>query len=286
MAPVPIEPTPERPPLHAEALERALVVPGGLWSHVEVVTATGSTNADVADLARAGAAQGHVLVAESQLAGRGRLGRSWQAPERAGLTMSVLLRPYDIGAERLGWLPLMTGVAVVEACAETAAAVQVGLKWPNDLLVQPAGQGSGWGKCAGILAEVVAPDAVVVGVGINVSQVDGELPPPADPRAYPPTSLLAAGADVDRERLAIAVLERLSHWYDRWWRAAGDPIGSGLLDAYRARCLTLLREVSVQLPGGEPLHGTVTDVDVDGRIVVRTEGGDVRLAAGDVHHVR
>jgi len=286
MAPVPTERTPDRPPLRAAVLEQALVVPGGLWSRVAVVTATGSTNADVADLARAGAPQGYVLVAESQLAGRGRLGRSWQAPERAGLTMSVLLRPQGIGAEWLGWLPLLAGVAVVEACAATAPAVAAALKWPNDLLLRPADQASGWGKGAGILAEVVAPDAVVVGIGINVSQVDGELPPPVDPRAYPPTSLFAAGVDMDRELLAIAVLERISHWYDRWWRAAGDAVGSGLLDAYRARCLTLHRAVTVQLPTGGPLHGTVTDIDVDGRIVLRTPGGDVRLAAGDVHHLR
>jgi BirA family biotin operon repressor/biotin-[acetyl-CoA-carboxylase] ligase len=279
---------PNRPALSAVALESALVVPGGLFRRIDVVDATGSTNADVTVAARAGTDEGYVLVAESQLAGRGRLGRSWQAPPRAGLTMSVLLRPIGVGARRLGWLPLLTGVALSQACAQLAPAVECALKWPNDLLVRPA-DGSPWGKCAGILAEVVAADAIVVGVGINVSQVDGELPPAMDPNAYPPTSLLAAGAEVDREQLAVAVLDRLSDWYARWCAAAGDPEAPGLLDAYRALCLTLHREVAVQLPtgsAGESLVGIATDVDVDGRLVVGTATGERRIAAGDVHHVR
>jgi BirA family biotin operon repressor/biotin-[acetyl-CoA-carboxylase] ligase len=277
---------PNRPALSAVALERALVVPGGLFRRIDVVDATGSTNADVTEAARAGTEQGYVLVAESQQAGRGRLGRSWQAPPRAGLTMSVLLRPTGVGARRLGWLPLLTGVALAQACAQIAPGVECALKWPNDLLVRPA-DGSRWGKCAGILAEVVAADAVVVGVGINVSQLEGELPPTMDPPAYPPTSLLAAGAEVDRERLAVAVLDRLSYWYARWCAAAGDPEGPGLLEAYRALCLTLHRDVAVQLPAeAGPLVGTATDVDVDGRLVVGTATGERRIAAGDVHHVR
>lgn len=274
-----------RAPVRAAVLARAVVRPGGLWSEVRVVAETGSTNADVVQEARAGAAEGLVLLAESQRAGRGRLGRSWQAPAGAGLTMSVLLRPRAIAATGLGWLPLLTGVAVIEACAAETPGIEAALKWPNDLLVRPAGGGA-WGKCGGILVEVAAPAAIVVGIGMNVWQEASELPGPIDLMAYPPTSLALAGGRGDRERLAAAVLRWLAHWYGRWLVAAGDPERCGLIAAYRARCRTLGRPVAVVLPGGAALRGTAADIDKDGRLVVRTVDGDKHLAAGDVHHLR
>ncbi len=99
---------------------RPLVVDGGLWRDVTVVPQTGLTNADLLEQARAGAAEGLVLVAEEQTAGRGRLGRSWSAPPGAGLIFSVLLRPSDVPPTRLGWLPLLTGVAVAAAVRDQA----------------------------------------------------------------------------------------------------------------------------------------------------------------------
>jgi BirA family biotin operon repressor/biotin-[acetyl-CoA-carboxylase] ligase len=285
-----------RSPMRAAALTRGLVRPGSVWSKVEVVAETGSTNADVAELALAGAAEGLVLVAECQQAGRGRMGRSWQVPAGAGLTMSTLLRPPVTTPGRLGWLPLLAGVAVAEACAELPcrpSSVEAALKWPNDLLVRSLA--GGWGKCGGILAEAqvangepggALPPPVIVGIGINVSQVDSELPPPVDPRAYPPTSLTLAGASCDRERLAVMVLRSLSDWYGRWLAAAADPIASGLREAYRSRCLTLGREVTVMLPTGASVCGRATDVDEDGRLVVATATGLRLLAAGEVHHIR
>ena len=120
---------------------------GGLWTAVDVVASTGSTNADL--LARAVAApdapEGQVLVAEEQTAGRGRLGRSWTSVPGASLTFSVLLRPAPVQAGRRGWLPLMTGVAVASA-VRAVAGLDAVLKWPNDVLV-------GDRKLAGILAE-------------------------------------------------------------------------------------------------------------------------------------
>lgn len=271
-----------RPPLRAAALAAALARPGALWSEVRVVSETGSTNADLVAAAEAGAAEGLVLIADSQRAGRGRLGRSWLAPPRAGLTMSVLLRPRSVGAAGLGWLPLLTGVAVVEACESE---VDAALKWPNDVLVRP-GPSDGWAKCGGVLAEVATTDAIVIGIGINVLQVSAELPEPIDPLAYPPTSLALAGGRGDREALAIGVLQRLEHWYARWQAAAGDPQRSGLAAAYRARCSTIGQAVSVALPGAASVRGTATDIDLDGRLVVQTTDGERRLAAGDVHHLR
>jgi BirA family biotin operon repressor/biotin-[acetyl-CoA-carboxylase] ligase len=299
-----------RPPLHVAALRRALLVPGGLWTRLEVVEETGSTNADVAAAARDGAAGGLVIVAEQQTAGRGRAGRSWVSAPRAGLAVSVLLRPAPAEA-RWGWLPLLAGVALADAVARLAE-LDVALKWPNDLLVTTgsAGDGdasgggaaggdasggdasgggaAGAGKCAGILAETL-PDmrGVVLGIGLNVTTRAAELPPPR-PGATAATSLELAGATVtDRDPLLRALLRGLAAWYGRWGAAGGDADACGLREAYLRACGTVGREVRAVLPGGEELTGTATTVDIDGRLVIRTAAGRSRaLAAGDVTHLR
>ncbi len=271
-------------------LTRALVTPDGVWSRVRVVARTDSTNADLAAIARLGTPEGLVLLAESQEAGRGRMGRSWQTPPGTAVTMSVLLRPQRVAGSNLGWLPLLAGVAVVSACAGVAG-VDAALKWPNDLLLRPAGglaQGrgpEGWGKGGGILAEATG-DAAVVGIGVNVSQDSTQLPPPSDPLAYPPVSLASVGARYERQQLAIDILRNLAQWYRRWSAAGGDPSVSGLRDAYLSHCTTVGRAVTATLPSGGSLRGTATQIDTDGRLVVATPTGEHRLAAGDVHHVR
>jgi BirA family transcriptional regulator, biotin operon repressor / biotin---[acetyl-CoA-carboxylase] ligase len=256
----------DRPPLSEPALRRALVVPGGLWTDLRVTTETGSTNADVAAAARAGAAEGLVVVAERQGAGRGRLDRRWESPARAGLTLSVLLRPEKIS----GWLPLLAGVALAET-VQRLGALDAALKWPNDLLVDGR-------KCAGILAES-AGDAVVVGIGLNVTLREAELPVPGA------TSLLLAGsACTDRDPLLRALLRALADRYHRWSATGGDPEASGLRPAYRGLCATIGRDVRVALPDGRQLTGTATDVDAAGRLVLA--GVPTPVAAGDVIHVR
>jgi BirA family biotin operon repressor/biotin-[acetyl-CoA-carboxylase] ligase len=263
----------DRPPLSAAALRRALVVPGGLWTGLVVRPETGSTNADVAAAARDGAAEGLVVVAERQTAGRGRLGRQWESPARAGLAVSVLLRPAEPPPNRYGWLPLLAGVALVETVRRLGALDAV-LKWPNDLLIDER-------KCAGILAESVG-DAVVVGLGLNVTLREPELPRPDA------TSLLLAGSQcTDRDPLLRALLRTLADRYGHWRAHAGDPDASGLRDAYRLHCATLGRTVRVALPGGADLTGTASDVDSAGRLVVTdTDGAPHAVAAGDVVHVR
>jgi BirA family transcriptional regulator, biotin operon repressor / biotin---[acetyl-CoA-carboxylase] ligase len=284
-----------RPPMREAALSRALVTPEGLWTELRVVTVTGSTNADVAEAARAGAAEGLVVVAESQTAGRGRLGRRWLAPPRAGLAVSALLRP-AVPARHLGWLGLAAGVALAEAVARIAV-VDTVLKWPNDLLVRPAtATDARYGKCGGVLAETVANDAggggtagpaVVVGFGLNVSQHADELPEPLDPAAFPPTALSLADATcTDRDPLLRGVLRALADWYGRWRDAGGDADACGLLAAYRRLCLTIGTDVTVTVPGGETVPGRASDVDADGRLMVETAYGRRDLAAGDVTHVR
>jgi BirA family biotin operon repressor/biotin-[acetyl-CoA-carboxylase] ligase len=266
----------DRPPLAAGPLERALIVPGSLWRRIDVRTETGSTNADVADAAHRGEPEGLVVVAERQVAGRGRRDRQWVSPPRAGLTLSVLLRPGPaISPKTWSWLPLLAGVALREAVRRRAA-VDAALKWPNDLLIGDA-------KCAGILAEVVA-DAVVLGIGLNVTTRADELPSTAGPA----TSLRLAGArDTDRDPLLRALLRGLAQWYSGWREAGGHAEMCGLLHAYRSACTTLGRPVTVRLPTGEHLVGTATTVDRDGQLVIRTaDGRDRSVSAGDVLHVR
>ncbi|MFE0728601.1 biotin--[acetyl-CoA-carboxylase] ligase [Streptomyces antibioticus] len=269
----------ERPPLDAAALRRALVREGGLWSDVRVVQRTGSTNSDLAALAVKGeAAEGAVLVAEEQTAGRGRLDRRWTAPPRSGLFFSVLLRPAEVPVARWGWLTLLTGVAVATGLAR-AAGVDTALKWPNDLLVTVGGEER---KAGGILAERAGEDGVVVGVGINVTLRAEELPVP-----QAGSLALAGAAGTDRDPLLRAVLRSLEEWYGRWREAGGDPAVGGLQEAYAAGCATLGRSVRAELPGGRALVGEAVAVDGDGRLVIATaDGAREPVGAGDVVHLR
>ncbi|MEV7686237.1 biotin--[acetyl-CoA-carboxylase] ligase [Streptomyces bungoensis] len=269
----------DRPPLNAAALRRGLLREGGLWSRVELVQRTGSTNSDLVERAVAGTAgEGAVLVAEEQTAGRGRLDRQWSAPPRSGLFFSVLLRPTEVPIARWGWLPLLTGVAVATGLSR-AAGVDTALKWPNDLLVKVGGEER---KAGGILAERAGEGGVVVGVGINVTLRAGELPVPQA------GSLALAGAvSTDRDPLLRAVLRSLEDWYGRWRAAGGDPAASGLQETYAAGCATLGREVRAELPGERSIVGEAVAVDGDGRLVIATrEGVQEPVGAGDIVHLR
>ncbi|MEV4945001.1 biotin--[acetyl-CoA-carboxylase] ligase [Streptomyces sp. NPDC053755] len=266
----------DRPPLNAAALRRALLLPDGLWTSLDVVPTTGSTNSDLAS--RAGdLPEGAVLVAEEQTAGRGRLDRSWVAPARSGLFVSVLLKP-DVPVHRWGWLPLLTGVAAATGLAK-AAGVDLSLKWPNDLLVSIGGEER---KTGGILAERAGEDGVVLGLGVNVTLREDELPVPAAG-----SLLLAHAVSTDRDTLLRAVLRSMDQWYGAWVRADGDPERSGLQEAYAAGCATLGRRVRAELPGERMLEGEAVALDGDGRLVVATEGGGTEaVSAGDIVHVR
>jgi BirA family biotin operon repressor/biotin-[acetyl-CoA-carboxylase] ligase len=273
--------TPVREPLDAAGLRRAALHPGGLWREIEVVPGTGSTNADLLARALRGEPEGVVLAAEEQTAGRGRMGRTWTSPPRAALAFSLLLKP-AVPPARRGWLPLLAGVAVAAAVTEVTG-VQTGLKWPNDVLAGDA-------KLAGILAEA-AGDAVVVGIGLNVSTEPAELShllAPSGPGTLPATSLREAGATaLGREKLLLAILAGFERWYQRWRQAGGDPDRSGLREEYVRWSATIGRTVRAELPGGQALSGSAAGVDSDGRLLVRvSSGAEVPVAAGDVVHLR
>jgi len=237
------------------------------------VDTTGSTNADL--LARHGAGEdidGAVLIAEHQSAGRGRNGRAWLTPPRSQIALSVGIAARGVPTTAWGWVPLLTGVAVVDAVRSTAG-VDAKLKWPNDVLVEEQ-------KLAGILAEVAAPDPViVVGLGLNVTMTAAEAP---DPRA---TSLLMLGSTMlDRSALAGAVLAELSSRIDRW-RAAGGPDATLVTD-YRRRSLTLGTRVRATLPGDREIVGIATDLDESGQLSIDTGAQTVTVSAGDITHLR
>jgi BirA family biotin operon repressor/biotin-[acetyl-CoA-carboxylase] ligase len=264
----------DRPPLDVRALKRALVE-GGLWRDIRVVDETGSTNADVAGLARSGEPEGLVLIAEHQTAGRGRLGREWTAPARSGLAFSMLLRPVGVPAKSWTLLPLLVGVGAASAVSRVAD-LEVTLKWPNDLMI-------GDRKLGGILAERVdAPSgpAVVVGVGLNVSLHEAELP------VATAVSLgLADAATTDRDTVVRATLRGIAAEYGAWLDARGDGEQS-VLPAYRALCRTLGRDVRVELPGDRVVEGRAAGVDADGSLLLETAAGQVVVTAGDVVHLR
>ena len=258
---------------------------GSRFADIRWVAETGSTNRDLLDLAAqggageggGGAADGIVLVADHQTAGRGRLDRSWHAPAGGSLLLSVLFRP-DPDAAQL--LTMAVGVAAAEACRMVADAVSL-LKWPNDLIV--VGADGEVRKLGGILAESTvadgAIDVVVVGLGLNVNWPaadSGELPDDLASTAAALNHL--CGHLVDREELLIALLQRLDHW-------CREP-AVHLLSRYRTLCATIGARVSVDL-GTEQVVGFAADITDSGSLLVDVAGGPRReIVVGDVVHLR
>lgn len=256
-----------RAPIDAEQVKAALT---GRWARVSVIEQTPSTNAEL--LADASAADRTAVVAEYQSAGRGRFDRRWESPPRAGLTFSALFRP-EVPLLQWSWLPLLAGVALAETVTgQTGLAVS--LKWPNDLLGPDSAH-----KLAGILAQT-AEDAVVIGVGLNVSSSAEELP------VDTATSLALCGATaLDRTGLLIAMLERLDARVAQWTDVGGDAEACGLAAAYREWCSTVGRQVQVSTADRQ-LAGVAADIDPAGRLVIDTDTGSEALSAGDVTHLR
>lgn len=244
------------PTLDAAALAEAVRSP---WRAPLVLDEVGSTNSVAAEAARAGEPEGFVVVARRQTAGRGRLDRTWHSPPGSGLTFSVLLRP-SRPPDEFGWLPLITGLAVLDAVRE-AGASDAFLKWPNDVKTPT-------GKLAGILAEAVA-GAVLIGVGVNLAETAGLPEGAASLDAADPTLTL------------VALLTGIGGCYLSWLEDAAP-----IQDRYRSGCATLGRPVRVDLPGGRELIGTATRIDHLGRLVVDSGGKEHSLASGDVVHLR
>jgi BirA family biotin operon repressor/biotin-[acetyl-CoA-carboxylase] ligase len=228
-----------------------------------------STNDLAKELADQGAEHGEVVVAEAQTAGRGRRGRVWASPARRNLYFSVVLRP-DLPPARAPELTLVGSVALCDALRQ--AGVDAGIKWPNDLLASGR-------KIGGILTELAAdPDRVqwvVLGAGLNVNARREDFPP--EVRDDATSVLLERGQAAPRALFAAACFTALEGWLDRH-----DEEGFGVVrEAWRARSVTLGREVSVKVDGGE-IAGVAEDLDEAGALLVRTKAGLERIVSGDV----
>jgi len=232
----------------------------------------GSTNAELRARA-ADPALGHltVLLTDHQTAGRGRLDRSWTTPPGSALAVSVLLRTLPADVERWGWIPLAAGVAMTDAVAAQLPERDVGLKWPNDILVDGR-------KICGILAEVVDRGAIV-GSGVNTAMTAAQLPVPTA------TSFAVVGQSVDVDRLLADYLTRLRDLLAALVHT-GDARLSGLHALATRRCVSLGREVQVILPAGDTLQGVAVGLDPDGRLLVDGGGARRAVASGDVVHAR
>ena len=253
------------------------------FADVRWVAETGSTNRDLLALAAAGGADGTVLVADHQTAGRGRLDRTWQAPPGGSLLVSVLFR-LGLGTAEAHLLTTAVGVSAVEAC-RAVVAVPAQLKWPNDVVVVGA---AGARKVGGILAETIVEGdqlaAVVVGLGLNVVWPVA-LPAELAQTAVALNHLVGDGPVLDREMLLVGVLERLDHWTARILEGGGDG-RAALMDRARELSATLGREVRVDL-GREVLEGRAVELGSGGELVVSLPSGERRtVVVGDVVHVR
>ncbi len=236
-----------------------------VW-RVEHVTEVDSTNDVVAQRAREGEAEGLVLVADHQSRGRGRLGRTWDAPPGSALLCSVLLRP-AFGEDQAQWA--VGAVALSARAALARFGLASDLKWPNDLLVGDA-------KIAGILAELVATPSrgVVVGLGLNLSDS------PPDVGA---THLSHHVETVPSAReLLDVVLEEMSA--RRAWLDTSDGLAH-LAAQYREALVTIGQYVVVHQREGS-WAGIARDVDAVGRLIVEGDDGERVVAAGDVVHLR
>lgn len=239
---------------------------GGLLCYRESVD---STNHVAMQLAREGAKEGTVVLADAQTAGRGRLNRVWQSPSGSNLYFSVILRP-TVAPSDAAQITLLAGVAVAEAISPVCPA-GIGIKWPNDVRIHGR-------KVCGILTEMRAAGSettVIVGIGLNVNMRKGDFDPGHSDTA---TSLREeTGRDHSREKLFAMLCERLEQWYGTFLDAGFAPVREGWLgwSEMAGRPVRIRFRDEVQ-------EGVVEGIDRDGALLISDSQGEVRrITAGD-----
>jgi BirA family transcriptional regulator, biotin operon repressor / biotin---[acetyl-CoA-carboxylase] ligase len=245
--------------------------PGRIGWRIHYFDEIGSTQRVAAELAGEGAAQGTVVIAERQSAGRGRMGRSWHSPAGVNLYMTIILRP-SMPLGQVPRLSLVAGVAAAEAL-ETVAPRKVALKWPNDVWLDGR-------KACGIIAEAVTDAAqgltcVLLGIGLNVNLALADVPP--DLRDKATSVRIATGRPCDRIELASALFNRLHSRYMEI-EAAGFAAVRPVWERYSA--LTGRRVTVVD--DGARTAGVVRGIDDDGALILETGTGAMRILTGDV----
>lgn len=227
-----------------------------------------STNSRARELAGAGATEGTAVIADSQSAGRGRLGRSWVSPAGSNLYTSIVLRP-PLPPSEAQTLTLMAAVAVAETVAEWLGYDPI-LKWPNDILI-------GSRKTAGILTEMSSEtdriNHVILGIGVNLNSRSSTLPEPLNRDA---TSIMEmSGNEVERHHFTAALYSKLEKWYKCYLDDGFD----GVRRAWQGYFGYKGRQVTVS--GHPAVEGTCMGIDERGALVVRTKAGKTeRVVAG------
>ncbi len=257
--------------LHADDLVSRLPQARVIGREIRVFQETSSTSDVLEKLARDGIDEGMVVFAESQLRGRGRLGRSWASPSGKGIWMSVLLRPRmrPQAATRL----TIAAAAAVARALRAELPLRPDIKWPNDIMLHGR-------KVAGVLTELTAEldtiRHVSLGIGVNVNLEPGDLPPGLEAVA---TSLrMELGRPADRPALAAAILREL----DRVYLDILEDRFHAIVEEWSESCSTLGRNVSV-LSGSRRTSGRAEAIDDEGALLVRTEHGLLeRILGGDV----
>jgi len=242
-----------------------------IGKRIYTLSQASSTNEVAFGLALKGAEEGVVVLAESQIKGKGRMGRPWESPAGLNIYLSLILRPRIVPSKT----PLITLMAAV-ACAEAIDKVTgllPSIKWPNDLLLERK-------KLGGILTEADMEldriNFVVVGIGINVNMTRALFPPSIKDTA---TSLQEAlGREISRIALIQAVLQQMEQWYQRLAQGRGEEIRR------RWKELSLVKGQAIEVTSlGEVVRGTALDIDEDGALLVQTDTNTIkRVVAGDV----
>lgn len=227
-----------------------------------------STNRIASSWAMSGAPEGAVVFAEFQTAGKGRMNRSWVAEPEKNIMASIILRPKQ-QIEHPGWIPLATGVALLEAVASLTDGLSIKLKWPNDLMVNGK-------KCAGILSETATGDSrvLVLGIGLNVNQEEF----PESLRDSATSILLETGQFVSRPVLFAGILKHLESRIGEVYQNRMDSITR----VYLNNLAGVGEEITVRNISGKTAKGILTGIATDGSLLLMTESGEERFYAGDV----
>lgn len=256
------------PPADVATAVGAAVDRLGAFSNLRYADSIGSTNDAALALAAAGAPEGASVLADQQTAGRGRRGRSWSSPPGAGLYLSIIFRDRDF-PKAPGLVTLGAGVAAATAI-QAACGLPVRLKWPNDLVI-----GAEWRKLGGILCEAQGSDALVVGIGINLTAA--AHPPDVSARATSVEGEL--GRSVDRASIIVEMLAGLRELAATLRAGSGATVVSG----WRERAADGWRAAPVQWIDGErTVHAVAKDIDTDGGLIVERDGRLERVVAGEV----
>jgi BirA family biotin operon repressor/biotin-[acetyl-CoA-carboxylase] ligase len=234
-----------------------------------------STNSKAYQLALQGAKEGEVVIAESQMEGRGRLGRRWFSPPFLNLYLSLILRP-QIPPHRASLITLMAAVATADAIQNYSGLLPQ-IKWPNDVLLRGR-------KVAGLLNEIQSEmdriHFVILGIGVNLNMDEKMFP--KEIRGMATSLKREMGETISRKDFLRSLLIVLEGWYATFLKEGGIPV----LEAWRGRAEIEGKHVIVS-SFGESLSGIAVDVDSDGALILETEEGErKRIVAGDIEYSR